>query len=156
MKNSSVHLRKKWKILFQLNVRILTQVEHLRKLWELFNPLEVKARLYEKKIVLRPSELQGRSETEAVAAAAVLVAQSCLTGCDPTNCSPPRSSLHGTLQVRILEWIVGRDRGLDSKWCIIQPRSKCFHVTPYQEGMLSYQEGVVLLMLGDWCYRFSL
>ena len=75
--------------------------------------------------------------------------------CDPVDCSPPGSSVHGTLQARILEWIVGRDRGLDIKWCIIQLRSKC-HVTPYQEGMLSYQEGVVLLILGYCCYRFSL
>ena len=33
-----------------------------------------------------------------------LVAQSCLTLCDPVNCSPPGSSVHGVLQVRILEW----------------------------------------------------
>ena len=35
----------------------------------------------------------------------VLVAQSCLTLCDPLNCSPPVSSVHGILQARILEWI---------------------------------------------------
>ena len=33
----------------------------------------------------------------------VLVIQSCLTLCDPMNCSPPGSSVHGILQVRILE-----------------------------------------------------
>ena len=33
----------------------------------------------------------------------VLVAQSCLTLCDPTDRSPPASSVHGILQVRILE-----------------------------------------------------
>ena len=32
----------------------------------------------------------------------VLVAQSCLTLCNPMNCSPPGSSLHGILQARIL------------------------------------------------------
>ena len=31
--------------------------------------------------------------------------QSCLTPCDPTDCSPPGSSVHGTLQARILEWV---------------------------------------------------
>ena len=31
----------------------------------------------------------------------VLVAQSCLTLCDPMNCSPPGSSVHGILQARI-------------------------------------------------------
>ena len=32
------------------------------------------------------------------------VAQSCLTLCDPMDCSPPGSSLHGILQARVLEW----------------------------------------------------
>ena len=31
--------------------------------------------------------------------------QSCLTPCDPMDCSPPGSSAHGTLQARILEWV---------------------------------------------------
>ena len=35
----------------------------------------------------------------------VLVAQSCLTLCNPMNCSPPGSSVHGILQARILEWV---------------------------------------------------
>ena len=33
------------------------------------------------------------------------VSQSCLTLCDPIDCSPPGSSVHGILQARILEWI---------------------------------------------------
>ena len=33
------------------------------------------------------------------------VTQSCLTLCDPTDCSPPGSSVHGILQARILEWV---------------------------------------------------
>ena len=33
------------------------------------------------------------------------VAQSCLTLCDPMDCSPPGSFVHGTLQARILEWV---------------------------------------------------
>ena len=36
---------------------------------------------------------------------AVLVAQLYPTLCDPTNCSLPRSCVHGILQARILEWI---------------------------------------------------
>ena len=35
----------------------------------------------------------------------VLVAQSCPTLCDPMDCSPPSSSVHGILQARILEWV---------------------------------------------------
>ena len=34
-----------------------------------------------------------------------LVAQSCLTLCDPVDCSPPGSSAHGIPQARILEWV---------------------------------------------------
>ena len=32
------------------------------------------------------------------------VGQSCLTLCDPMDCSPPGSSVHGTFQARVLEW----------------------------------------------------
>ena len=35
----------------------------------------------------------------------VLVAPSCLTLCNPMDCSPPGPSVHEILQVRILEWI---------------------------------------------------
>ena len=35
----------------------------------------------------------------------VLVTQLCLTLCDPMDCSPPGSSIHGILQARILEWV---------------------------------------------------
>ena len=33
------------------------------------------------------------------------VPQSCLTLCDPMDCNPPGSSVHGILQARILEWV---------------------------------------------------
>ena len=33
------------------------------------------------------------------------LAQSCLTLCNPMDCSPPGSSVHGILQARILEWV---------------------------------------------------
>jgi len=32
------------------------------------------------------------------------VAQSCPTPCDPMDCSPPGSSVHGIFQARVLEW----------------------------------------------------
>ena len=31
--------------------------------------------------------------------------QSCLTLCNPMDCSPPGSSVHGISQARILEWV---------------------------------------------------
>ena len=33
------------------------------------------------------------------------LSQSCLTLCDPMDCSRPGSSVHGLLQARILEWV---------------------------------------------------
>ena len=34
-----------------------------------------------------------------------LLAKSCLTLCDPVDCSPPGTSVHEMLQARVLEWI---------------------------------------------------
>ena len=53
--------------------------------------------------------------------------QSCLTLCDPMNCSPSGSSVHGILQARILEWVAvpfsrGSSRPVDRTWasCIVR------------------------------------
>ena len=41
-----------------------------------------------------------------------LFTKSCPTLCDPTNCSPPGSSIHGILQARTLEWVaISSSRG---------------------------------------------
>ena len=41
------------------------------------------------------------------------VAQSCLILCDPMNCSPPGSSVHGISQARILKWVaISFSRGI--------------------------------------------
>ena len=47
--------------------------------------------------------------------------QSCLTLCDPVDCSPPDSSVHGILQARILEWVAisfsrGSSQPRDQTW----------------------------------------
>ena len=48
-------------------------------------------------------------------AAAAKSLQSCLTLCDPMNCSPTASSVHEILQARILEWVaISFSRG--SSW----------------------------------------
>ena len=49
------------------------------------------------------------------------VAQSCLTLCEPMDCSPPGSSVHGILQTRILEWVTipfsrGSSQPRDQTW----------------------------------------
>ena len=51
----------------------------------------------------------------------VLVAQLCLTLCDPVDGSPPGSSIHGLLQAGILEWVAisfsrGSSRFRDCTW----------------------------------------
>ena len=51
-------------------------------------------------------------QAKRVAEVEVLVAQSCPTLCNPMDCSPPGSSVHGTLQARILEWLaISSSRG---------------------------------------------
>ena len=48
------------------------------------------------------------------------MAQSCLTLCDPVDCSLPGSSVHGILQARTLEWVaISFSRG--SSWPRIEP-----------------------------------
>ena len=51
-----------------------------------------------------PSPLLWSSQSSHAAAAAKLL-QSCLTLCDPTDGSPPGSSIPGVLQARTLEWV---------------------------------------------------
>ena len=51
----------------------------------------------------------------------VLVTQSCPTVCDPVDCSPPGSSVHGNLPARILEWVAipfsrGSSQSRDRIW----------------------------------------
>ena len=55
-----------------------------------------------------------------------------LTLCDPMNCSPPGSSVHGILQARILGWVSvpfsrGSSRPMDQTWvsCIVRQILYC-------------------------------
>ena len=56
-----------------------------------------------------------------------LVAQSCLSLCDPMDCSPPGSSVHGISQARIQEWVaIPSSRGLPNPG--IKPKSPSLQV----------------------------
>ena len=56
--------------------------------------------------------------------------QSCLTLCDPMGCSQPGSSVHGTLQARILEWVA-----MPSSRGSSQPRDQaCILMSPALAG----------------------
>ena len=51
-------------------------------------------------------------------------AKMCPTLCDPMDCSPPGSSVHGSLQARILEWVAMRSsRGIfpTQGWNLMSP-----------------------------------
>ena len=50
----------------------------------------------------------------STSACVCLVAQSCPILCDPVDCSPPGSSVHGILQARILEWGLSEPPGKPS------------------------------------------
>ena len=55
-----------------------------------------------------------------------------LTLCDPMDCSPPGSSVHGILQTRILEWVAMLSSRGSS-----QPRDQ----TPISYSLLYWQVG---------------
>ena len=57
--------------------------------------------------------------------------QSCPTACDPMDCSPPGSSVHGILQARILEWVA-----MPSSRGSSRPRDHALHChTLYHWGL---------------------
>ena len=49
---------------------------------------------------------QSYGESDPIVRACVVV-HSCLTLCNPMDCSQPGSSVHGILWVRLLEWVAG-------------------------------------------------
>ena len=54
-----------------------------------------------------------------------LVTESCPAVCDPMDCSPPGSSVHGILQESVLEW-VARPSSRGSSHSTDQTYSSCF------------------------------
>ena len=59
-------------------------------------------------------------------------AQLCPNLCDPMDCSPPGSSVHGILQARILEWVVisfsrGSSQPRDQTWAFCIGRQILYH-----------------------------
>ena len=67
----------------------------LKRLWREGTPLILLVGML---IGAATSENSMKSESE--------IAQSCPTLCDPMDCSPPGTAVHGLLQARILDWIV--------------------------------------------------
>ena len=64
-------------------------------------------------------------QVDSLPIAAAKLLQWCPTLCDPMDCSPPDSSVHGILQARILKWVaMPSSRG--SSQARIEPRSPGF------------------------------
>ena len=84
--------------------------------------------------------------------------KSCLTICDPMDCSPPGSSVHGIFQARLLEWVAissSRRSSQPREWTCISwvscitgkffstesPRKPCINKTSL-EILLFYKERI--------------
>ena len=70
------------------------------------------------------------------------VAQLCLTLCDPIDCSPTATSVHGILQTRILEWVPipfsrGSSRPRDWTHISCSGRRILYHWATWQVLLLS-------------------
>ena len=64
---------------------------------------------------------------------AVSVAHSCLTLCDPMDCSPPGLSVHGILQAKLLEWVATpfprrSSQPRDQTWALPHYRHKVWYI----------------------------
>ena len=81
----------------------------------------------------------------------VLIAQSCQTLGDPMDCTPPGSSVHGTLQARILQWVaILFSRG--SSEPRVQTQVSCtagrfFTIWASREALVLLQHGNALIHL---------
>ena len=94
------------------------------------------------------------------------VSQLCLTLCDPMDCSPPGTSIHGISQARILEWVAisfpgdlpnpGVELGSPTLWADSLPSEPPGNPLQDQGGMLPLRScladaGRMLLFL-SWAF----
>ena len=66
------------------------------------------------------------------------VAQSCLTLCNPMDCSPSGSSVHGISQAKILEWVV-----ISFSRVLPDPRIKPMSPALVEETRSLYKKGSI-------------
>ena len=79
------------------------------------------------------------------------VAQSCLTLCNPMDCSLPGSMVHGIFQARILEWAAisfsrGSSQPRDQTWvsCIAD---RCFTIWATREALQDGRRGKIVFRI---------
>ena len=83
------------------------EFEHSRKLWNTTLSIQFIQRLWQLRI-LKSCKSSGELYIKTFNKHWLLiqcVTQLLLTLCDPMDCSPPGSSVHGIFQARILEWV---------------------------------------------------
>ena len=69
----------------------------------------------------------------------IIGAESCSTLCDPMDCRPPGSSVHGISQARILEWVaISFSRG--SSWSRDQTHVACVSCTSFVGRLILYHK----------------
>ena len=83
---------------------------------------------------------QSESESE--------VAQSCPTLCDPMDCSPSGSSIHGILQARILQWLSFLSPG-DLPNPGVEPRSPALQADALTSEPPGKLPKIVLFIVGE-------
>ena len=83
----------------------------------------------------------------------MLVAQSGPTLCNPRDCSPPGSSVHGILQARILEWVAISFPG-DLPDPGMEPRSPALQVDSLPSEPLGKPLGHSPLIGNSWGPEF--
>ena len=83
------------------------------------------------------------------------VAQSCQTLCDPKDCSPPGSSVHGISQARTLEWVATSPPGDLPNPGIepVPPASVGGFFTTAPPGKLSVEHSLLYLAHADLSSR---
>ena len=83
-----------------------------------------------------------------------LVAQLCSALCNPMDCSPPGSSVHGNLQARILEWVANpfsRGSSRPSDWtCVSCIAGRFFTTWATREAPFSHT-----VMYTSQCYSLN-
>ena len=74
--------------------------------------------------------------------------QSCLTLCDPMDCSPPGSSIHRIFQVRVLEWVaISFSKILE----ILQVVFKWLRAT--QSNAIKFKDSQIVPVVISRCYH---
>ena len=98
-----------YRIYVPLKISVCILITEFRVLFPLIKYVYMEVALlrqcYSKWRIILISRLKNSQVKYVCACMHVKSLQSCVTLCDPLDCSPPGSSVHGILQARIPEWV---------------------------------------------------